>query len=135
VDALIKAADNLMDAITVLMPKNSITADTVEQLMEIYKIQAKKATCKAQTQMVHQEQAQAQRVEEQQLAAEQHASLQNSPISLPSLELNEYPELDIGTLGTPIISQDNNKDISPPATNTQQQHQIRTLIQDYLLYT
>jgi hypothetical protein len=46
-DALIKAPDNLVDAITGLMPKNSVTADAVEQLMEIYKIQAKKATCKA----------------------------------------------------------------------------------------
>jgi hypothetical protein len=54
--------------------------------MEIYKIQAKKATCKAQTQKVLWEQAQAQRVEEQQLAAKQHASLQNSPMSLLSLE-------------------------------------------------
>jgi hypothetical protein len=47
VDALIKAADDLVDTISGLMPQNGITADAVEQLMEIYKIQAKKATCKA----------------------------------------------------------------------------------------
>ncbi len=82
------------------------------------------------------EQAQDQRVEEQQLAAKQHASLQNSPTSLPSLELNECPDLDIGTLGTPIISQDKDEDISPPAVNTQQQRQICTLTQDqnYMLH-
>ena len=54
-DALIKAVDNLMDTITGLMPKNSVTVDAVEQLMEIYRIQADKATCKALTQRVLQE--------------------------------------------------------------------------------
>ncbi len=47
-NALIKAADNLVDTISGLMPQNSVTADAVEQLMEIYKIQAEKVTCKAQ---------------------------------------------------------------------------------------
>ena len=51
-DALIKAVDNLVNVIKGQLPKNSITVDAVEQLMEIYKIQAKKATCKAQTQRV-----------------------------------------------------------------------------------
>ncbi len=37
----------IVDTISGLMPRNSITADAVEQLMEIYTIQAKKATCKA----------------------------------------------------------------------------------------
>jgi hypothetical protein len=46
-DALIKAADNLVNIISGQLPKNSITADAVEQLMEIYKTKAKKATCKA----------------------------------------------------------------------------------------
>ena len=45
-DALIKAADNLVDTINGIMPKNKVTSDAVEQLMEIYKIQAEKATCK-----------------------------------------------------------------------------------------
>ena len=35
VDALIKAVDNLVGAISGHLPKNSITADTVKQLMEI----------------------------------------------------------------------------------------------------
>ena len=35
-DALIKAADYLVDVITGQLPKNSVTADAVEQLMEIY---------------------------------------------------------------------------------------------------
>ncbi len=103
--------------------------------MEIYKIQAKIATCKARTQRVLREQAQAQRVMEQQLTAEQRASPHNSPTSFPDFEAETYPDVDIGILqGTHIISQDNKEDISHPAANTRQQHQIRTLTQDYMLH-
>jgi hypothetical protein len=69
-DALNKTADNLVDTINGIMPKNNVTSDAVEQLMEIYKIQAKKATCEEQTQRVLREQAHAQWVRKQQLAAE-----------------------------------------------------------------
>ncbi len=80
-------------------------------------------------------QAQAQRVEKQQLAAGQKASPQHSPASLPDIEVNKYPNFDLGTLqGTPIISQDDKEDISPPAANTRQQRQTCTLTQDYMLH-
>ncbi len=46
-DALIKAADNLVDTILENLPLNTTTAQGVEQLMDIFKVQAKKATCKA----------------------------------------------------------------------------------------
>jgi hypothetical protein len=36
-DALIHAADNLTDAISGLIPTSTVTADTVDELMEIYK--------------------------------------------------------------------------------------------------
>jgi hypothetical protein len=134
VDALIKAADNLVDTINGIMPKNKVTSDAVEQLMEMYKIQAEKATCKARTQRVLQEQAQAQRVKEQQLAAEQQSSPLNTPTSFPEFEVDPYPDIDIGSLqGTQVISQDDEEDTSHPAANTQQQHQTRTLTQDYML--
>ncbi len=103
--------------------------------MEIYEIHAKKATCKARTQRVLWEQAQAQRVKEQQLVARQQASPQNNPMSFPDFEADTCPDMDIGTLqGTPIISKDNEEDISHPAANTQQQCQIQTLTQDYMLH-
>jgi len=133
-DALITAADNLVDTINGFIPKHMVTSDAVEQLMEIYKIQAEKATCEARTQRVLREQAQAQRVEEQQLAAEQQASPLTTPTSCPDLVIDLYPDTDIGLLrGTPIISQDEDYDMSHPAANTRQQHQIRTLTQDYML--
>ena len=134
-DALIKAADNLVDTINGFMLKNKVTSDAVEQLMEIYKIQAEKATCTARTQRVLREQGQAQRVEEQQLAAEQQASPLNTPTSFPKFEVDPYPNIGIGSLrGTPVISQDDEEDTSHPAGNTRQQHQIRTLTQDYMLH-
>ncbi len=75
-DALIKAADNLVDTINGIIPKHSVTSDAVTQLMDIYKIAAEKATCEARTQRVLREQAQAQRVKEEQqpVATQQLAS-------------------------------------------------------------
>ena len=43
-DALIKAADNLVDTIKGSIPKNQFTSDAVEQLMEICKIQAEEGS-------------------------------------------------------------------------------------------
>ncbi len=127
VDALIKAAENLVDTINGNIPKNQVTSDAVQQLTKIYKIQAEKATCKARTQRVLREQALAQRVEEQQLAAEQKASPLETPTSFPEFEVDPYPNLDIGSLrGTPVISQDDEEDTSHPAANTHQQRQICT---------
>ncbi len=97
-DALITAADNLVDTINGIIPKHTVTSDAVEQLMEIYKIQAEKATCEARTQRVLREQAQLQRVKEQQLAAEQQASPLTNPMSCPDLEIDLYPDTDIGLL-------------------------------------
>jgi hypothetical protein len=118
-DAPIKVADNLMDTISGLIPQNGVTSDAVEQLM-IYKIQAEKMTCKVPTQKVLRKQAQAQRVEDkQQLVVGQKASPQHSLMSLPDIEVSKYPNFALGTLqGTPIMSQDDKEDISPPAANT-----------------
>ena len=103
--------------------------------MEIYKIQAEKATCNAQTQRVLREQAQAKRVKEQLLVAEQQASPLTTPTSCPDLEIDLYPDMDIGLLqGTPIISQDKDDNTSHPAEHTHQQCQLCTLTQDYMLH-
>ncbi len=95
-DALIKAADYLIDTINGIIPKIKVTSDAVKQLMEIYKIAAEKATCEARTQRVLWEQAQAQRVKDQQLAAAQQASPLNTPTAFLDLEVDLYPDTDIG---------------------------------------
>jgi hypothetical protein len=87
-DALIKAADNLVNTIFGHLTKNSITADTVKQLMEIYKIQADQATCAARAQRVLREQALAQRVAEEHQAGEPiQTNHQHTSTTFPSFEV------------------------------------------------
>jgi hypothetical protein len=125
-DAILKAADNLVDAICNQIPKNSATADAVEQLMEVFKIQAEKATCKAAAQRVLRERAFAQRVD-----AEAKATVTAPTSSLPELEV-EYPNTtEESPSNIPVISQDND---DAPSANTQSQRQNRTLTQDYMLH-
>ena len=51
------------------------------------------------------------------------------------LEIEEYPEMDVGTLrGTPIIYSEDNSNSSRPAANTRYQRKVRTITQDYLFH-
>ena len=119
-DALIKAADNLVEVINGQLPKSNVTSDAVEQLMEIFKIQAKKTTCDAHAQTVLRENAQAQRV------AKEHASAtpkQSSPQVankiLMQFEIKDSPHNPVHLpFAVPVISKDDN---SPPANNTRHQ--------------
>jgi hypothetical protein len=107
-DNLIKAADNLVDAILGHLPKNSVTADTVKQLMEIYKIQVDQATCAAIAQRVLREQALAQRVTKEQQAVEPvQANQQHTSTTFPNFEVEDNQANDPrATSGPPVISQD-----------------------------
>ncbi len=114
VDALIAILGHL--------PKNCINADTMKQLMEIYKIQADQATCAARAQRVLREQALTQRVaEEQQVGGPVQASHQHTSTTFPSFDV-EYNQANDprATSGPPVISQDDN---SPSAANTRQEWQ------------
>jgi hypothetical protein len=131
-DALIKASDNLIDAISGLIPKPTVTADAIEQLMEIYKIQAHRSTCEAQAQRVLREKAQAQRVAEKQQATVQQMIPQQNPTSFPVLEIEDSHSQGFSNKRRPpIISQDYNES---PAHNTCQQHLTQTLTQDYMFH-
>jgi len=65
-DALIRAADYLTDAISVLLPTHTVTADAVDQLMEIYKQQARDWIDAGTAQRVLREHAQAESVNNEQ---------------------------------------------------------------------
>jgi hypothetical protein len=94
--------------------------------MEVFKIQAKKATWKAAAQRVLREQAFAQRVD-----TEAQATVAVPTIPLSELEV-EYPDTtEDSPSNIPAILQD--KD-DAPAANTQSQRQNRTLTQDYMLH-
>jgi hypothetical protein len=127
-DALIKAAANLVDTILGNLPPNTTTAQAAEQLMGIFKVQAKKTKCKARTARILREQVQAQRVlaEAQRMMTEEKIT----PNEIPDLETEEMPVSNVNrNQQTPMISQDNDNDddyIRPPAANTQQQQQTRT---------
>jgi hypothetical protein len=112
-NALIRAADVLMDALTGVVPPPNMTREAVDQLMTIFKQQAKKTKDDATTQRVLKEQARAQRVHTKE------AFQPASPSTIPPLEVT-YPTIDVRPLqGTPIISQDEDDiDTSAPAANT-----------------
>jgi hypothetical protein len=62
-NALIRAADDLTNTIAGVLPPPNMTRDVVDQLMLIFKQQAKKAKDDATTQRVLKEHAQAERVQ------------------------------------------------------------------------
>jgi hypothetical protein len=137
-NALIRAADNLTDAIAGIIPPPNITTDAIDQLINIVKLQATKNKDAASAQRVLKEQAQATRVStetnKQSPTAEPTTTTTTTPMSFPPLEI-EYPKLDTGMLReTPMISQDEMGNNSSPAANTCLQRKVRTITQDYLFH-
>ena len=128
-DALIRAADDLTDALAGVVPPPNMTRDAVDQLMRIFKQQAEKAKEDATTQRVLKKRARDERVHNEE------SNQPASPSPLPPLEVT-YPAIDVGTLrGTHVISQDDDNIIhSTPSANTCSQCQVRTLTQDYLYH-
>ena len=128
-NALIRAADDLTDALTGVVPPPNMTRDAVDQLMRIFKQQTEKAKEDATTQRVLKKHARDEWVHNEE------SNQPASPSPLPPLEVT-YPAIDVGTLqGTPVISQDDDDSIySTPSANTRFQRQIRTLTQDYLYH-
>ena len=135
-DALIKAADALTDTILGNFPTNTMTAQAVEQLMEIFKVQAEKATCEARTTRILREQAQAQRV----LSEAQRVTSQKqiTPPHNHNFEIEEIRTINKNNMrGVPTITQEDDESVEadrPPAENTRLQRQTRTLTQEYLMH-
>jgi hypothetical protein len=128
-DALIQAVNDLTKAISGVILHPNMTRDAVDQLMLIFKQQAKKAKDNATTQRVLKEHAQAERVHNKSTPST------TCPSQPPPFEV-DYPDVDVGNLqGTPVIAQDedNNKQ-SSPASNTGQQRKVCTITQDYLFH-
>ena len=72
-DALIRAANDLTNAIAGVVPPLNVTQEAVEQLMVIFKQQAEKAKDDATTQRVLKERAQAERVHNESVGLPPHA--------------------------------------------------------------
>ena len=128
-NALIQAADNLTEALKGVIPPPNMTTEAVNQLMLIFKQQAKKANKDATAQRVLKERAQAERVHNEEV----DSPASTSPI--PELEVTYPATDDAQRQTTPIISQnDDIIDTSTPAANTRSQQRTRTLTQEFLYH-
>ncbi len=125
-DALIRAANDLTNAIAGVVPPPNMTREAVEQLMVIFKQQAEKAKDNATTQRVLKERAQAERVHNESIS--NHSP--HTPVEVP------YPDAEFGHVPeTPVILQDEDDTIRAyTAANTRQQRKVRTIAQDYLFH-
>jgi hypothetical protein len=137
-DALIHATNNLTDVIAGIIPPPNITTNTIDQLINIFKLQATKNKDAASDQRVLKERAQAARVSneanKQSPTTEQTTTTTTTPTSFPPLKI-EYPDLNTGMLrGTPMTSQDEMGNNSSPAANTRLQQKVRTITPDYLFH-
>ncbi len=124
-DALILASDNLMDAISGLLPTSTVAQDAVDQLMMIFKQQARDSIDAATAQRVLMDRAQAQRV-----VTEPQPQAQTAPTPTFQVEDDDGDNAP-SPQAIPQITQD--KYNSPPAANTRQQQENRTLTQDFML--
>jgi hypothetical protein len=93
-DALIHAADNLTDTIAGIIPPPNITTDAIDQLINIFKLQATKNKDAASAQRVLKEQTQAARMSnetnKQSPTTKPTTTTTTTLMSFPPLEL-EYP--------------------------------------------
>ncbi len=120
----IRAADDLTNAIAGVVPPPNMTREAVEQLMVIFKQQAKKVKDDATTQRVLKECAQAERVHTESMS--NHSPHTPVEVPYPGAKFGHIPE-------TLVILQDEDNTIRAyPAANTWQQRKVRTITWDYL---
>jgi hypothetical protein len=96
-DALIRASDNLTTALAGVIPPPSMTTNTIVQLINIFKMQAEKKKDKATLQRELRENAQAERVLNDTVAGPTSPRT-TTTTTYPPLKIEEYPEMDVGTL-------------------------------------
>jgi hypothetical protein len=134
VDALIQAADNLTTALAGVIPPPSMTTEAIAQLISIFKTQAEKEKDEATLQRVLRERAQTERVLTETISPKTKPSSEPTApqqTTYPLLEIEEYPQLEEGTLqGTPISYPNDNSNSVHPADNTRYQRKVRTITQD-----
>jgi hypothetical protein len=139
-DALIQAADNLTSAIAGIDPPPNMTTDAINQLMHIFKQQAETAKNDATVQRVLKNRPHTERVHTKAesnptpTTTPRNAPTANPPTTFPGLKI-EYPDSDVGRpRQTPVVSQNDNKSLSPPSANTHHQHKGRTITEDFIFH-
>jgi hypothetical protein len=126
-DALIQAADNSTSAIADVIPPPNMTTDAINQLMYIFKQQAKTTKNDATVQRVLNKRAHAKRVCTKAEPIPTHTATPravptvNPTTTSPELEM-DYPDIDVWlTRQTPLVSQDDYNSVSPPSANRHHQ--------------
>jgi hypothetical protein len=139
-NALIQAADNLTSAIAGVVPPPNMTTDAINQLMHIFKQQAKTVKNNETFQRVLKKCAHAERVctkaeiNPTPTTTPSAEPTTNPTITFPELEI-EYLDMDVGQpRQTPVVSQDDYESISSPAANTHHQCKGRTMTEDFLFH-
>ncbi len=119
-DALICTADSLKDAIAGLVPTPTCTQDAVDQLMVIFKQQARAAKDAATAQRVLGERAQAERVIKEERQAHVAQETTHAQVTaLPTIEIKEPDDIAESPQGILQITQDEyDKYTTPPSANT-----------------
>jgi hypothetical protein len=115
--------------------------DAVDQLMVIFKQQARAANDAATAQRVIRERAQAERVIEDERQANESqtsrtpTSFPPLPTTSPRFEIKERNDIPASPQGIPQITQDDSDDYNDsPVANTRQQRETRSLTQDFMLH-
>ena len=123
-DALLKAGTDLTTALQGVLPKESVTQEAIQQLMKIYKLEAKKQHTHADSQRVRKESALEQRVHKE--------------VESEKTEEAVTPKPSASTQGLPqfIETEEENKDnlANSPAMSTRTKTAARTITQDILMH-
>ena len=126
-NVLIKAADGLSQAIQGTMPKKGATMEAVEQLLDIFKQQAKEKEDTTAHQRVLKESAQTQRVQLETEQEQQQVEMQ--PTSMP----NEHPTIDNTILMVSQDEEEEDEEVAGPSVKTRARTTTRTVTQEVLL--
>ncbi len=114
--------------------------DAINQLMHIFKQQAKTAKKDATVQRVLKECTHTERVHTK---ADPNPTPTTTPSTVPTAKATttfpelqiEYPDIDVGQPQlTLVVSQDDYESVSPPSPNTPHQRKDRTITEDFLFH-
>ena len=123
-DALLKAGTYLTTALQGVLPKESVTQEAIQQLMNIYKLEAKKQHTHTDSQRVRKESALEQRVHKE----VESEKMEEAVTPKPSASTQSLPQF--------IETEEENEDnlANSPAMRTRTKTAARTITQDILMH-
>ena len=124
-NTLIQAANILTEAIERKNPQPEMTWDAINQMISIFKAQAENEKDVVTAQRAAKERAQAERVRNEE-------TMTPAPTDEVRFEVNRYPNVDLRNMSqNRVITQEEEKIQSIPASNTRQQRREQTITQEF----